>query len=197
MLRRLAGVPWVLVLIAGATGCQRKNPEKCDEAQKVARQSAEVGDFALVRQWREYAYKHCADRAALEALDREITAKEKAYVTKKAADEAKQKEIDQLVQVFVDWASQHKSNPAGAGGSAPCQGPEDSTDRWCVRQRSVSGLYPLTARYWEAEPAAAQFSLRAPGEVTCDKLGPATVKNTLSGGARTHCDLTGGLLAGM
>ena len=184
------------LVVAPAPGCKRKDAEKCDEAQKVARQSADTGDFALARQWREYAYKHCDDQSALQTLDRDITDKEKALLEKKAAEEAKQREIDQLVNVFTQWASQNKANPAAAA-SVTCTGPEDTKDRWCAGQRSVSGKYSLAVRYWEAEPAAVQFSTLVPGELTCEKLGPTNVLKTLSGGARTYCDMTGGSLAGM
>lgn len=184
------------LVVVSALGCKRKDAEKCDEAQKVARQAADGGDFALARQWREYAYKHCADDSALQALDRDITDKEKALLQKKAAEEAKQREIDQLANVFTQWAAQNKANPAAAA-SATCAGPEDSKDRWCTGQRSVSGKYMLGVRYWEAEPAAVQFSTLVPGELGCDKLGPSNLLKTLSGGARMYCDLTGGSLAGM
>jgi hypothetical protein len=197
MLRRSIPVLLLSLFAAGSSGCKKSDPEKCDNALKVARQSADIGDSALTRQWREYAYKHCSDRSALEALDKELVDKEKAALQKKAEQEAKQREIDQLVQIFVDWVSQHRTDPARSSSRGGCQGPEDTKDRWCTRQRSVSDKYPLTARFWEAEPAAVQFSLRAPGDVSCDKLGSADVKNTLSGGARTHCVLTGGLLSGM
>jgi hypothetical protein len=178
-------------------GCKRKDAEKCDNALKVTRQAADTGDFALARQWREYAYKHCADSAQLQALDKEIVDKEKAVEDKKLADAAKQREIDQLAQVFADWAGKSKAAPAQSVTAPTCAGPDDSKERWCSGQRSVSGKYQLQARYWEAEPEAAQFSVRAPGDLTCDKLGPSTVAKTLNGGARVYCDMTGGALAGM
>jgi hypothetical protein len=190
-------IPCVAVALCGGSGCKRKDAEKCDNALKVTRQAADAGDFALANQWREYAYKHCGDPAQLQALDKEIVDKQKAIEEKKLAETAKQNEIDQLVTVFVDWAGKGKAAPAQSVIGPTCQGPEDSKDRWCSGQRSVSGKYQLTARYWEAEPEAAQFSVRAPGEVTCDKLGPSTVLKTLNGGARIHCDMTGGALAGM
>lgn len=198
MFRRWAVVPLVVLgCAASASGCKKKDAEKCDNALKVSRQAADTGDFALARQWREYAYKHCEDPASLQALDKDIVDKEKQLLEKKAAEEAKQREIDQLLTLFTQWAGQNKTSPQNAAGGVNCLGPEDSKERWCSGQRSVSGKYTFNVRYWEEEPEAAQFSTRAPGEVSCEKLGPASVLKTLSGGARSYCSLTGGALAGM
>jgi hypothetical protein len=186
-----------IVVFLPGVGCKRKDAEKCDNAIKVTRQAADTGDFALARQWREYAYKHCADTAQLQGLDKEIVDKEKAVEEKKQAEAAKAAETDELARVFADWAGKSKAAPASSVSAPTCAGHEDSKERWCTGQRSVSGKYQLTTRYWEAEPEAAQFSVRAPGDVTCDKLGPSTVLKTLNGGARLYCDMTGGALAGM
>jgi hypothetical protein len=187
----------VVVLFSGLAACKKKDGEKCDNAQKVTRQAADVGDFPLARQWREYAYKHCDDKAALEALDKEVVEKERQKAEQSAAAERAQRELEQLLRIFADWTQQNMTAPERAAPGISCDGPENSKERWCSGQRSISGKYPLTVRYWEAEPAAAQFSVRASGEVACDKLGPATVLKTLSGGARVYCDMTGGALAGL
>jgi hypothetical protein len=187
----------VVALLSTLPACKRKDPEKCENAQKVTRQAAEVGDFTLARQWREYAYKHCADTSRLGALDQEITDKERQKAEQVAATERKQAEIEQLLQIFADWTKQNKDAAERAAPGPSCDGPEDKKERWCSAQRSVSGKYTLAVRYWEAEPAAAQFSVRAPGEVACDKLGPSTVLKTMHGGARVYCDVTGGALEGL
>ncbi len=194
--------PWAVCAISiafGTTGCKRKDAAKCDEALGVARKSADVADFALARQWREYAYKHCEDSGQLQALDKEIVDKERAHQEKEAAEAALRKEVDDLARVFADWAGQNKADPSRAAPPT-CEGDEaaaEKKERWCNGQRSVSGKYTLGVRYWEAEPAAVQFSVKAPGELTCEALGPSSVINTLSGGARIYCDMTGGSLAGM
>jgi hypothetical protein len=187
-----------LVLLASLPACKRKDAEKCDNAQKVTRQAADVGDFPLARQWREYAYKHCADKSALERLDAEIIEKERQKAEQTAVAERQQRELEQLLGIFTDWTQQNKNAPERAVPAVSCDGPDNSKERWCGGQRSVSGKYPLTVRYWEADPAAAQFSVRASSvDVACDKLGPSNVLKTLSGGARSYCDMTGGALAGL
>jgi predicted aldo/keto reductase-like oxidoreductase len=40
-------------------GCQARDEAKCNQGFDVARQAIKSNDFALARQWREYAYKRC------------------------------------------------------------------------------------------------------------------------------------------
>lgn len=81
---------WVAVAALGLgllPGC--KDQQKCNDALQTARQSMqdEYLDMALARQWREHAGKLCGVGAELEALDRDILAKEAAIV-KAVADKA-------------------------------------------------------------------------------------------------------------
>src|SRR5262245_3070758 len=92
-----------LLSTAGAAGCSQKRAGKCADGQKVARQAVEGGDFALAKQWREYAYKQCADASALSALDQEIVNKE-AAVTAEAERAAKSKaDTAALVKLFLEF----------------------------------------------------------------------------------------------
>src|SRR5688572_1686716 len=49
----------LLTLLSLAVGCDSKDAAKCDEALRVTRQAAGIGDFTSAQKWREYAYKHC------------------------------------------------------------------------------------------------------------------------------------------
>lgn len=82
---------WILLAAfatAAAPGC--KDQEKCDEALETARKSMqeEYLDMGAAREWREHAGKICGAGAELEALDKEIVAKE-AELIKTAEENAK------------------------------------------------------------------------------------------------------------
>jgi len=178
--------------------CNPKDPKKCENAQSVIRQGIAAEDFAAARQWRDYAYKHCADRAALDALDKEIVDKEASAKTRKAAEDGKRQQTEQLVKLFAEWAGANKGNPAGAAVNVACAEPADpkkEKERWCTRERAASE-HKLKVRYWEAEPDAHEFSTTSPGDVSCDLLGGGAELKNAHGGALLHCNLTGGALAG-
>jgi hypothetical protein len=177
--------------------CQKKDPAACTNAQSTIRQAIAVEDFASARRWRDYAYKHCQP-AELEALDKEIVAKEADAQKKKADDESKKQRTDQLLKLFSDWTAQNRANPATAAVNVTCTAPADpkkEKERWCTRER-VAGEFKLRVTYWEAEPDAYEFATTAPSDVSCDQLGPGTVIKNAHEGALLHCDLTGGPLAG-
>src|SRR5262245_49290792 len=82
------GVLALAALIALPTSsCKRKDPEKCQQGMTVARQAMASEDFALAKQWREYAWKNCEDQTGLATLDQELANKE-AEVTRRKSDEA-------------------------------------------------------------------------------------------------------------
>lgn len=194
---RLPPLALGLSLVALA-GCNQKDPKKCENAQSVIRQGIAAEDFAAARQWRDYAYKHCADRAALDALDKDIVDKEAAAKTRKAAEDAKRQQTEQLMKLLSEWASAHKGNPAGAAVNVTCGEPADpkkEKERWCTRERAASE-HKLRVSYWEAEPDAFEFSTVSPGDVSCEMLGGGAALKNAHGGALLHCDLTGGALAG-
>jgi hypothetical protein len=183
-------------------GCG-KDPAKCTKAQDGVKQSLKAEDAALVQRWREYAYKHCADRASLTALDREV-ADGLAAADRRKSEAGRQKQESQaLLAAFTGWVAGVRATPETASASPSCEGGEaeqKSKERWCVARR-MAGTYTLVGRYWEKESTAARFSTVMPGPVTCDALGANRVIRTwtIPGTSvkRMHCELTGGTLAGM
>lgn len=188
----------LFLTLVGTAGCKKKDPEKCTSAQSTVRQAIASEDFASARQWREYAYKNCDDKTVLDALDKEIVDKEAAVQKRKADEEALKRRTDELVKLFVDWVGQHKANPAGAAVTVACAGEETpKKERWCTRERTAGGN-PLKVQYWEATPVEAfEFSSVAPGNVSCDALGPGSTLKNAHDGALQHCDFNGGPLAGL
>ncbi|MCA9595237.1 MAG: hypothetical protein KC776_18090 [Myxococcales bacterium] len=178
-------------------GCKKKDPAKCDEAMKTTRQALGSEDFALAKQWREYAYKNCDDGATLSGLDKEIVDKQAEVEKKKADAEALERETDQLVKLFTGWIAQHRANPEGAAVNVVCAEPADSKDHWCDRERSVGGKYQVKVRYWEADPEAQEYTTLAPGMVKCSQFGDTTEVSQKAGGAQKYCQITGGSLANM
>ncbi|MBX3128599.1 MAG: hypothetical protein KF718_17890 [Polyangiaceae bacterium] len=186
-----------LVVLLALLGCNQKDQGKCDNGKSVTKQAVASEDFALARQWRDYAYKHCADAAALKALDDEIVSKEAEVTSRKAEQQRVAGETTQLVSLFSGWIGQHRADPTRAAVTVSCKGPEEGKDRWCSRERSVGGKYNVRVTYWEAEPKAHEFFTIAPGEVTCDAFGAATQISEKHGGLQRFCDLTAGGLSGM
>jgi hypothetical protein len=186
----------------GFTACG-KDPEKCRSAQDGVRQSLKAGDSALVTRWREYAYKQCSDNAQLTALDKEIADSLAAAEKRKNEAARLKQETGALVGTFTGWVAGVRNAPETASATPSCEGTEaqaKSKERWCNARRQASS-YVLEARYWEKEPSAARFTTRLPGPATCQDLGPGrTIRTwTIPGttAKRSHCELTGGSLAGL
>jgi hypothetical protein len=200
----------LLVSAAAVAGCSRKSAEKCADGQKVARQAVEGGDFALAKQWREYAYKQCEDAAALAALDQEIVNKETA-VTAEAERSAKSKALTAaLMKVYVDFVGANRAAPNAASATPTCETPPEGSpplkpgtekDHFCTATRSV-GTHALTVRYWNADPSAFRFTTTPDEPVDCAALGGTPEKTwgvPAVGGKtaqRSRCALSG-TLAGL
>ena len=189
-----------------ALGCNQKDAEKCTQALGTTRQASTAEDFALAKQWREYAYKQCEDQAALASLDKEISEREAAVTARKDAEAKKKAESTQLMRLFTDFAAQNRAAPDRASAAPVCDPlPEgakpDSKDRFCTGTRQA-GTYALQVRFWQADPQAFRFSVKPEDPITCELLG-GTVGKTWDvaavGGAyakRHRCDL-GGSLSGL
>jgi hypothetical protein len=206
----------LLVLAAAAAtvsafGCSEKDATKCQEALDGTRKSVAAADAALTSQWRERAYKYCADTASLATLDQEITTKQAAVAVAKAAEAQRLALNAGLLKAFVTWAGDNKAAPDHASVSPKCDGddpdagaPKPSTDpkaaqRFCTATRSA-GTNTLTARYWEADKSIELFMTKAPAPASCDDLGPNKVLKSwgvpaANGQAvkRTRCELSGSL----
>lgn len=201
----------VLVALIGAmTGCNGKDEEKCQQAMQTTRQALAAEQFDLARQWRTYTYKQCEDADSLKTIDQEIVSREAEVAKRKAEQEAKKKEHDQVVAAFTEWVGRHRAAPDGAAQNVVCELEQDekakkSKERFCTRSRTLGeGKYTFEVRYWEADPKAAKFLFQPQLEVGCDKLGtsttirqwqvPATNGRTA---ARTRCSITSGPLSGL
>ena len=182
------------------TGCNRKNPEKCQEGQAGVKKSLEASDDALLTRWRDYAYKYCAAEA-FAAVDKDIVdtraAKQKAEAEKKR----QQQENDSLLQVFTQWiagarnAPERAANPTCAGGEKE----EKSQERWCVGDRQAPP-HVLHVRYWDKERVAAKFDVVVPHPITCEKLGGTALRSWMVPNQpikRHYCQINAGPLAGM
>jgi hypothetical protein len=197
----------VLVSAATVAGCSRKSAEKCADGQKVARQAVEGGDFALAKQWREYAYKQCDDASALTALDQEIVNKETA-VTAEAERAAKSKAVTAaLVKVYLEFVGANRAAPNAASAAPICDTPPEGSpppkpgtekDHFCTATRNA-GAHALTVRYWNADPTAFRFTTTPDDPVDCAALGGTPEKTwgvPAVGGKtaqRSRCVLSGPL----
>ena len=203
----LALIPFVLCI----QGCQRKDPEKCAQAQATTKQALSIGDFGLARQWREHAYKQCDDPGALAALDKEIVDTEAALTAKKEAEAQKKKETADLLKLFLDFVAQTRANPETASAAPVCDPaptpaagakPGADKERFCTATRQVGSRYQFQVKYWDGDHGAFRYTTTPGAAVDCQMLG-ATVQKTwdvpAEGGKaakRWRCDL-GGALSGL
>lgn len=201
---------WLVLSVAALAGCAQKSAEKCADGQKVARQAIEGGDFALAKQWREYAYKQCDDASALAALDQEIVNKE-AAVTAEAERAAKAKaDTAALVKLFVEFVAANRAAPNAASATPTCETPPEGSpppkagtekDHFCTASR-IAGTHTISVRYWNADPTAFRFTTTPDEPVDCAALGGTPEKTwgvPAVGGKtaqRSRCTL-GGALAGL
>lgn len=207
----MAAVLLSLALFLPQTSCKRKDPEKCQQGMTVTRQALTGEDFALARQWRDYAYKNCDDATTLGALDQEIVNKEAEVQKKKAQQDQEKSENAAVLQLFSRWISESRAAPQNASKNFICDTLPENTpkekqkDHWCNAVRHVDTRYTFSVRYWEAEPDAVRYSTRPPHPTTCADLGDGSVvartwQVAAPGGQsvqRTLCNITAGPLAGM
>src|SRR6185503_14456725 len=149
-------------------GCQKKDPEKCAQAQATTKQALAIGDFALARQWREHAYKQCDDPGVLSALDKEVVDTEAALTRKKEAEELKKKETTDLLKLFLDFVAQTRANPETASAAPVCDPPAppppgtkpaaESKDRFCTAARQVGSRYQFQVKYWDGDHGAFRYT---------------------------------------
>lgn len=198
-----------------ALGCQTRNAEKCNQGFDVTRQAIKSNDFALAKQWREYAYKMCdaagQDKDGLATLDKEIATAEATVKATAAAEAERKAKNDALLKLFIGWVGDNRAAPEKASASPACDSGADaaetakltkSKERLCTATRTA-GDNTLSARYWEAEPKLARFATKFPSPVSCEDFG-ATVSKTFdvpasNGGSvkRSRCDISSGALSGM
>lgn len=199
-----------------ALGCQTRNAEKCEQGLTVTRQAMKASDFALARQWREFAYKMCdaggQDKDALASLDKELSSTEASVKAATDADAQRKAKNDALLKLFIAWAGDNRAAPEKASVSPVCDPPPadaaeaakiaKTKEHLCTATRTA-GDSALTARYWEADPKLVRFSTKFPAPVSCEDFG-ATPSKTFdvpasNGGSvkRSRCEITSGALQGM
>ena len=201
-------IPFVLCI----QGCQKKDPEKCAQAQATTKQALAIGDFGLARQWRDHAYKQCDDPGALSALDKEIVDTQTALAAKAEAEERKKKETGDLLKLFLDFVAQTRANPETASAAPVCDpAPPPAKgaapgaagkDRFCTATRQVGSRYQFQVKYWDGDHGAFRYTTTPGAAVDCQMLGATVQKKwdvAAEGGKsakRWRCDL-GGALSGL
>jgi hypothetical protein len=90
--------------LVGLSGC--KDKKKCEEAEATTKQALNVEDTALARQWRERTWKMCGDKGKVDALGKEILAKEeeianRAQAAAQAARDLAQSKVEELKRLWV------------------------------------------------------------------------------------------------
>lgn len=196
-------------------GCQTRNAEKCEQGFTVTRQAAAAKDFALARQWREFAYKMCdpagEDKENLVKLDQEITAAEAAVKAAADAEAQRKGQNDALLKLFVTWVGDNRAAPDKASAAPVCDTPTDAAEKATVERTKerlctgtrTAGESSLSARYWEAEPKLARFSTKFPSPVSCTDFGAVESKTfevpstSGVGVKRSVCQITSGALSGL
>ena len=195
-----------------AVACSQKSEENCTKAQTVIRQALTAKTFDGIAQWREYAYKQCADKNVLVQLDQEIvTQQAQAEAAKQQALKAEQQK-QQLLNLFQQWVASGRNAPDRAVQGPTCEGDENAEaakkkERFCNGNRALSGLpgAAFMVRYWEKEPAdAARYTVRVATPTKCDSLGPNQILKVIGAPAtngsivnRYYCEFMGGALNGM
>jgi hypothetical protein len=202
----------VFGLLGFAVACNQKNDENCTKAQSVIRQALTAKQFEGIQQWREYAYKQCADKNVLSQLDQEIVTKQNEAAQQKAQEQQAEQQKQQLLALFQQWVAMARPAPERAVSGPTCEGDANSAaaktkERFCNGNRPLNGAQgsAFMARYWEKDPAeAARYTVRLATPTKCDTLGanrvikviaaPATNGSTVN---RYYCEFMGGALNGL
>lgn len=209
------GTSLALLLASLALGCNAKDAAKCNQGFDVTRQAIKSSDFAVAKQWREYAYKQCDaagdDKQGLSTLDQELSTAEATF--KAAADAAAQRKAknEALLKLFLSWAGQNRAAPDKASSAPVCDPPVDaaaaakvatSKEQLCTATRTA-GESTLSARYWDADHKLMRFSTKFPAPVSCQDFGASVSKEfdvpAAGGGSvkRSRCSIATGALQGM
>jgi hypothetical protein len=199
-----------ILTLVGA--CNQTNDENCTRAQTVIRQALAAKTTDGLTQWREYAYKQCADKALLTQLDQEIVTAQTQVAAEKAQAAQAEQQRQQVLNLFHQFVASGRAAPERSVSGPTCEGDEKSEaakkkERFCNGSRPLAGVAgaAFSARYWEKQPAeAARFAVRLPNPTKCDALGanrllkviaaPATNGATVN---RYYCEFTGGDLNGL
>ena len=210
------GTSAALVTLLLALGCQSRDADKCNQGFDVTRQAIKSHDFALAKQWREYAYKQCdaagQDKDGLATLDKELSTAEATVAAAASAEAQRKAQNDALLKLFVSWVGDNRAAPDKASAAPVCDPPPadavlaaqiaKSKQQLCTGTRTA-GEHSLTVRYWDADKTLFRFATKFPAPVSCQDFG-ATVTRTFdvpstsgAGIKRSRCEITSGALSGM
>lgn len=192
--------------------CNQSNDENCTKAQGVIRQALAAKTTDGLTQWREYAYKQCADKAVLTQLDQEIVTAQSRAAAEKAQAAQVEQQRQQVLSLFHQFVASGRGAPERSVSGPSCEGDEKSAaakdkERFCNGNRPLSGVAGASflVRYWEKQPAeAARFAVRLSSPTKCDALGANRVLKVIAAPAtngatvnRYYCEFTGGDLNGL
>lgn len=199
-------------LLSLVAACNQTNDENCTKAQTVIRQALAAKTTDGLTQWREYAYKQCADKALLTQLDQEIVNAQNQVAAEKAQAAQAEQQRQQLLNLFHQWVASGRGAPERSVSGPACEGDEKSEaarkkERFCNGSRPLSGVAgaAFLVRYWEKQPAeAARFAVRLSSPTKCDALGANRVLKVIAAPAtngatvnRYYCEFIGGDLNGL
>ena len=210
------GLPLLVGSVLLSIGCQTRNADKCITGFETTRKAVAAADFALAKQWREHTYRMCdpngEDKDQLAALDKEIVTAETTIKAAADADADRKAKNGALLKTFTSWVGDNKAAADKASVSHTCDTPTDavqaaivekSKERLCTATRQAGDGITLTARYWEADPKLARFSVKFASPVSCADFGATETKSfdvpATNGSSvkRSRCDITSGALSGM
>lgn len=210
------GMSAVVMACLMSLACQSRDADKCNQGFDVTRQAIKSGDFALAKQWREYAYKQCdaagQDAAGLTALDNELSTAETTAKALADAEAQRKAKNDALLKLFVSFAGDNRAAPDRASASPVCDPPPadpieaakiaKSKEQLCTGTRTA-GEHVLTVRYWDADKSLFRFATKFPAPVSCEDFGASVTRTfevpstTGVGVKRSRCDFTSGALSGL
>lgn|GEM_PF-580246 len=212
MRSRLPAGVTVFVVLGLVVSCNQKSEENCSRAQGVIRQALAAKNFAGAAQWRDYAYKQCADKNVLAQLDQEIVTQQAQVEAAKLQALRAEQQKQQILGLFQQWIAGGRAAPERSVQSPACEGDEKSEaakkkERFCNGNRALAGLdgAAFIVRYWEKEPAeAVRYSVRLAQPAKCDALGPNRILKVIAAPAtngstvnRYYCEFMGGALNGL
>ena len=202
----------VVGFLGFAVACNQKSEENCTKAQTVIRQALAAKQFDGIQQWREYAYKQCADKSVLSQLDQEVVTKQNEVAQQKAQELQAEQQKQQLIALFQQWVSTSRNAPDRSVSGPICEGDPNSEaakkkERFCNGSRPLNGIpgAAFMVRYWEKDAAeAARYAVRLTSPTKCDALGPNRVIKVIAAPAtngatvnRYYCEFMGGAMNGL
>src|SRR5687767_1137152 len=121
------GTSVALATLLLALGCQTRDADKCNQGFDVARQAIKSNDFALAKQWREFADKNCDAAGQAKdgpaTLDKELATAEATVAAAASAEAQRKANNAALLKLFVTWAGDNKAAPDKASVAPVCDPP--------------------------------------------------------------------------